>query len=354
MVDHSADFSGIKPVSSIFAFDELRLHDWMVKYIEGYEGPLKVLQFKGGQSNPTYKIKTKKRDYVLRRKPPGALLPSAHAVEREYRVMTALYQTGFPVPEMYGLCEDVSILGTAFYVMSFVEGRIFWDPAIPSVTVSERHALYDSANETLAKLHNIDYVSCGLGDFGKVGNYFHRQISRWSNQYIASQTDPINEMERLIEWLPASAPVQGQTSIVHGDYRFDNLVFDNSNAKVVAVLDWELSTLGDPLADFTYQLMQWKMPASMQNGIDGIDLSSLGIPSLEGYVEAYCLRTNRREFPDLNFYLAYNAFRLAAILQGVFARAIKGNASNSKGLEMGGLVHPMARLAWKFALLAGA
>ena len=348
-------FSGTKPVADALAFDERALDSWMKRNADGYAGPLVVHQFKGGQSNPTYKIETPTRNYVLRRKPPGKLLPSAHAVDREFRVMSALAAQGFPAPEMIGLCEDRDVIGTEFYVMSFVEGRIFWDPLLPEVeTKDERAAIYDASNATLAQLHSVDVDKAGLSDYGKPGNYFERQIGRWSKQYKAAETREIEAMDNLIDWLPKAAPEQERTSVVHGDYRLDNMIFHPTEPRVIAVLDWELSTLGDPLADFTYQLMGWVMPPEVRNGFMGVDLAEHGIPSIEDYVAAYCERTGRDGIPDLNFYFAYNIFRLAGIIQGVYARALQGNASNSRAMEMGAAVQPLAEHAWGFARKAGA
>ena len=342
-------FSGTKPVADALKFDQAALEAWMEANVDGFSGPVTIEQFKGGQSNPTYKLVTPGRRYVLRRKPPGKLLPSAHAVDREFTVMNALGGQGFPVPKMHGLCEDDGVIGTAFYVMDFVEGRIFWDPYLPELEPSERAAIYDASNATLAQLHAIDYQAAGLGEYGKPGNYFDRQIGRWTKQYKAAETDPIPAMDRLIDWLPANAPDQQRTSVVHGDYRLDNMIFDPVEPKVIAVLDWELSTLGDPLADFTYQLMQWRTPKDIRSGFLGVDLEALGIPSEDEYVEAYCKRTGRDGIPKLDFYFVYNIFRLAGIAQGVYARSVQGNASNERAKELGALVAPMADYAWSIA-----
>lgn len=342
-------FSGTKPVAEALKFDVAALQAWMADHVDGFAGPLSVEQFKGGQSNPTYKLDTPGARYVLRRKPPGKLLPSAHAVDREYRVMKALGGAGFPAPVMHGLCEDEAVIGTAFYVMEFVEGRIFWDPYLPDLSPEDRAAIYDASNATLAQLHSIDVEAAGLSDYGKPGNYFERQIGRWTKQYKAAETDPIAAMDKLIEWLPAHAPAQERTSVVHGDYRLDNMIFHPTEPRVIAVLDWELSTLGDPLADFTYQLMQWRTPKEIRNGFLGIDLNAMGIPTEDEYVAAYCARTGREGIPKLDFYFAYNIFRLAGIAQGVYARSLQGNASNDKAKELGALVAPMAEYAWSIA-----
>ncbi|WP_417494203.1 phosphotransferase [Maricaulis sp.] len=351
-VDES--FSGTKDVADALAFDEAALAGWMSEHVDGYAGPLSVSQFKGGQSNPTYKLATPSRSYVLRRKPPGKLLPSAHAVDREFRVMKALGEAGFPCPVMYGLCMDRDVIGTEFYVMEFVEGRIFWDPLLPGMEPAERAAIYDASNATLAQLHAIDVEAAGLSDYGKPGNYFQRQIGRWSKQYRAAETDTIEAMDQLIDWLPTAAPEQERTSVVHGDYRLDNMVFHPTEPRVIAVLDWELSTLGDPMADFTYQLMGWMVPPTIRNGFLGVDLAALGIPDVAAYTKAYCERTGRDGIPELDFYFAYNLFRLASICQGVYARALQGNASNAKALEIGQAVKPLAEGAWGFAKKAGA
>ncbi|GGE40267.1 aminoglycoside phosphotransferase [Marinicauda pacifica] len=349
MTDLNEQFSGTKTVTDALKFDESALDAWMTAHVGDYAGPLTVTQFKGGQSNPTYKLDTPSASYVLRRKPPGKLLPSAHAVDREFTVMSALGKTGFPVPKMHGLCEDESVIGTPFYVMDFVKGRIFWDPYLPGMEPDERAALYDASNATLAQLHNIDYEAIGLGDYGKPGNYFDRQIGRWTKQYKAAETRPIPAMDKLIEWLPEHAPEQERTSIVHGDYRLDNMMFHPTEPKVIAVLDWELSTLGDPLADFTYQLMQWRTPKDIRNGFLGVDLKSHGIPTEDEYVKAYCERTGRDGIPKLDFYISYNIFRLAGIAQGVYARSLQGNASNERAKDLGALVEPMAEYAWEIA-----
>ena len=277
--------SGTKEVAESHRFDEAALAAWMEANVEGYAGPLEVRQFKGGQSNPTYQLVTPTKKYVLRRKPPGKLLPSAHAVDREYKVISALYPTGFPVARSYGLCTDDSVIGTMFYVMDMVEGRILWDQQLPQYEPAERHAIFMAKLKTLADLHNTDHEAIGLGDYGKPGNYMGRQVDRWTKQYKASETTHLEEMERLIEFLPKSLPAQERTSVVHGDYRLDNMVLHPTEPRVIAVLDWELSTLGDPMADFSYLLLAWVIPASLRNGLAGADLKALGIPSVEAPVE---------------------------------------------------------------------
>lgn len=354
MTDIEKDFSGVKDVAEAHRFDEAALDAWMADNIDGYSAPLTVSQFKGGQSNPTYRLDTPGGSYVLRRKPPGKLLKSAHAVDREFKVMSALADTDVPVPVMRGLCTDDSVIGSWFYVMDFIEGRIFWGPYLPDLGLEDRAAIYDSMNVTLAALHGVDYEAIGLGDYGKPGDYFQRQIGRWSKQYEASATEDIPEMGKLIDWLPTAAPQQERTSIVHGDYRLDNMIFHPTEPRVIALVDWELSTLGDPLADITYQLMQWKMPPEMRNGFLGADLKSLGIPTGGEYLKAYCDRTGRERIDNLDFYFAYNTFRFAGIVQGVYARSLQGNASNEKAKEYGAMVRPLAEAGWAFAKSAGA
>ncbi len=353
-------FSGTKDVTERLRFDEKKLEAWLSDHVKGFEGPLTVHQFKGGQSNPTYQLVTPKRKYVLRRKPPGALLPSAHAVDREYRVIAALHAVGYPVPEPVILCTDESVTGTMFYVMSMVEGRVFWEPALPGMTKAERGAIYDAMNETLSRLHQIDFQAIGLGDFGKPGNYFSRQISRWGKQYLASETRKISAMDKLLVWLPANIPPGERNAIVHGDYRLDNMILHPTEARVLAVLDWEISTIGDPLGDFTYHLMQWRMPAGGTGGgtgsLAGMDLAALGIPTEAEYTARYCARTGRSAIPaeHMDFYMAYNFFRIAAILQGIAGRVRDGTASSAHALQMAESVEPLGNLAWSFAVRAGA
>jgi aminoglycoside phosphotransferase (APT) family kinase protein len=343
------DFSGTKPVEERHRIDEVRLETWMKESVEGYQGPLTVLQFKGGQSNPTYRLNTPGRSYVMRRKPFGKLLPSAHAVDREFKVIAALGKQGFPVAKAYALCMDDSVIGSAFYVMSLEDGRIFWDPALPQLAKEERRPIFTDKIETLAKLHMYDPEKIGLGDFGKPGNYFARQVDRWTKQYKASETQSIPEMDRLMEWLPTSVPQQERVSVVHGDFRIDNMVFHATEPKVQAVLDWELSTLGDPMADFTYLLMQWTMP-----GLAGLDLKELNIPTMDEAAEIYCRATGRASVPDLNWYYAYNLFRLAGILQGIAGRIRDGTASSAKAMESVKRTVPLAKASWEYAQKAGA
>jgi aminoglycoside phosphotransferase (APT) family kinase protein len=351
-------FSGTKDVAPQHALDVAKLERYLAEHIPGFDGPLTVRQFKGGQSNPTYQLITPKAKYVLRRKPPGKLLPSAHAVDREFRVISALHPTGFPVPKPYVLCTDESVAGTMFYVMECVEGRVIWEPLLPGMEAKTRFAIYDAMNETLAKLHQADYVKLGLEDFGKPGNYFARQISRWGKQYVASETESIPAMNKLMEWLPQRIPEQERNAIVHGDYRLDNMILARNEPRVLAVLDWELSTLGDPLADFTYHLMAWDMPraggGAGTGSIVGLDLKALGIPERDVYVDAYRQRTGLDPRPYLGNYMAYNFFRLAAIVQGILGRVRDGTAANQNAAAMAVLVRPLAEKAWEFARGAGA
>lgn len=347
MSDKQEQFSGTQAVRDQHRFDETCLAEWMQANVEGYKGPLTVEQFKGGQSNPTYKLVTPAKNYVMRRKPPGQLLKSAHAVDREYRVISALYAQGFPVARAYGLCTDEDVIGTWFYVMDCVDGRVVWDTSFPGESPASRAAHFDAMNKTIADLHNFDPEAIGLGDFGKPGNYFARQITRWAGQYKDDeQAGHFEEMDRLCEWLPANIPPGDETSVVHGDYRADNMIFHPTEPKVLAVLDWELSTLGHPLADFTYHLMMYRMPPEETAGLVGKDLVTLGIPSEAEYVEAYCRRTGRSGIPNLDFYVAFNMFRLAAIIHGIKGRYIRGTASNAHAAAMSERLVPLAKLAW--------
>ncbi len=343
------EFSGTKPVEERHRIDEISLDRWLSQNVDGYKGPLTVLQFKGGQSNPTYRLDTPDRSYVMRRKPFGKLLPSAHAVDREFRVISALSkQPGFPVARAYALCTDDNVIGAAFYIMSMEEGRVFWDPSLPTQTPDDRRKIFTSKIETLAHLHNFDPEKIGLADFGRPGNYFARQVDRWTKQYRASETQHIPEFEKLAEWLPKTLPPQERVSIVHGDYRLDNMIFHPTEPKVKAVLDWELSTLGDPMADFTYLLMQWTMP-----GLAGVDIKALGIPSMEEAAQIYC-NIAGTPVPDLNWYFAYNLFRLAGITQGIAGRIRDGTAANAKAMESAKRTVPLSKDAWAYAQKAGA
>ena len=344
--------TGTREVREAHRFDEQQLLDYLGAHIEGFRGPLSVSQFKGGQSNPTYKLIAASGQYVLRRKPPGKLLKSAHAVDREFRAISALYAAGFPVPRPLLLCEDDAVIGTTFFVMEFVEGRIFWDLDLPGLEADERAAIYDNVNETIARLHNIDYAAIGLEDYGKPGNYFSRQISRWSGQYRASETGVVKAMDALIEWLPENIPEDESASIVHGDYRLDNMIVHPTEPRVIAVLDWELSTIGHPLADFTYHLMTWQMPkiGIGSIGLAGKNLKELGIPDEDAYLRQYCRRTGRDDgIPDRNFYSAFNFFRLAAILQGIAGRVRDGTAASAHAAEAVRAVEPLADMGWRYA-----
>jgi aminoglycoside phosphotransferase (APT) family kinase protein len=349
--ERQSAFSGTKDVAERLRFDVTRLEDYLRAKVPGFAGPVGVSQFKGGQSNPTYLVETPSRRFVLRRKPPGKLLPSAHAVDREYRVISALYPQGFPVAEPVLYCADESIAGTPFFLMGYVAGRVFWEPDMPASDPSERASVYDGMNATLAQLHNFDPAQIGLGDYGRGENYVARQIERWSKQYRASETGHVEEMERLIAWLPAHVPPAQAPCLVHGDYRLDNMIIAADAPRVLAVLDWELSTLGDPLADFVYHLMQWHMPhAEAGTGsLAGLDLAALGIPSLEDYVEAYVARTGLDPRPHLPAYFAYNFFRLAAIMQGIAGRVRDGTATSAYAAAKAELVRPLAAKGWAFA-----
>ncbi len=320
----------------------------MQAQVAGFAGPIEVHQFAGGQSNPTFLVQSATHRFVLRRKPPGRLLPSAHAVDREYRVIMALADTDVPVAKVYALCEDTSVIGTEFYVMDYVEGRLFWDAALPEVAAAERRAIYEEMTRVMAALHAVDYSAAGLGDYGKPGRYIERQVSRWTQQYRAAQTESIAAMDRLIEWLPQHIPADEETSIVHGDFRLDNVIFHPSEPKILAVLDWELSTLGHPLVDLAYLCMRYHLSADQFRGLAGLDVVALGIPSEAQCVADYCrLRGRAPVAPGAwTYYLAFNMFRLTGILQGVLARAIQGNASSATALEAGRRARPLAEQAW--------
>lgn len=324
-----------------------RLAAYLRQQLPGFGGPLAAEQFAGGQSNPTYLLTAGDRRYVLRRKPPGVLLPSAHAVEREYRVIEALAHSGVPVPRVLLLCTDEAVIGSTFYLMAFVEGRSFWDPSLPGMTPEQRAAIYDEMNRVIATMHGVDYTAAGLTGFGRPGQYLKRQIERWTRQYRASETGRIDAMERLIEWLPAHVPAADETSLVHGDYRIDNLIFHPSEPRVLAVLDWELATLGHPLADFAYHCMTWRVSPEEFRGLKGHALDALGIPAEDAYVRAYCERTGRTALPDWDYYLAFNMFRMAAILQGILARAQQGSAASAQAAETGRRARPMAEAGWR-------
>ena len=323
-------FGGTKPVEERHRFDEARLAEWMKANVSGFTGPLTVSQFKGGQSNPSFRLDTPGHSYVMRRKPLGKLLPSAHAVDREFKVISALHPQGFPVAKPWALCVDNDVLGSFFYIMDNVEGHIFWNGTLPQSSPEERHAIYEAEISTLARLHNYSPDAIGLSDFGKPGNYFSRQIDRWTKQYKASETRRIDVVERLIEWLPRTVPTQERVSVVHGDYRIDNMIFMANEPRVAAVLDWELSTLGDPLADFTYFLSHWVMPPEGRSGLSGLDLR------------------------DLNWSLAYTMSRLASITRGLAGRVRDGTAASARAMEAGSRTEPLGNMAWHFAQKAGA
>lgn len=347
------EFIGTRAVSARHQFDVAALDAYLRQRVAGYPaGTLTVEQFKGGQSNPTFKLSIGGQHYVLRTKPAPAakLLPSAHAIEREYRVMDALQQAGFPAARQYLLCTDESVIGRAFYLMEFVAGRVLWDQALPGMTPAGRAAIYDEMNRVMARLHSIDYAAIGLADYGKPGNYFARQIERWSKQYLASQTEPIDAMDQLIAWLPHHIPPGEDTAIVHGDFRLDNLLFHPTEPRILAVLDWELSTLGHPFADFSYHCMSWHIAPGQFRGIAGLDLGALGIPSQQQYIARYAERTGKTiRLEDFNFYLAFNMFRLASIMQGIMKRYVEGTAASAQALESGKMARPMAELAWDYA-----
>jgi len=348
-------FSGTRPVAPEHAFDVDALARYMRAHVDGFAGDLTVEQFKGGQSNPTFRLSAGGRRYVLRRKPPGVLLPSAHAVDREFRVISALAQTEVPVARAYALCEDPSVIGTAFYVMDCVEGRILWDPTLPGMSAGERAAHYDELNRVIAALHRVDPLAIGLGDYGKPGNYIERQVARWTKQYRAAETETIAAADAVIDWLPRHIPAGDETRIVHGDYRIDNVIFHATEARILAVLDWELSTLGHPLVDFAYHCMVWHMKnGNGSRGLAGFALADSGIPAEAAYLQRYLQRTGRGDASavsaaDWNYYLVFNMFRLVGILQGIMARALQGNASSERALEAGRRARPLAEQAWVLA-----
>ncbi|RVU38092.1 phosphotransferase family protein [Hwanghaeella grinnelliae] len=344
------------PVSEAHRLDEGRLTDYLVGAgLDDFRQPMTVQQYQGGQSNPTYLLEAAGTRYVLRKKPPGKLLPSAHLVEREYRVMKALAQTDVPVPAMHLLCEDDEVIGTTFFVMEFLEGRVLPDPSIPEASVAERQAIYESLCDTLAKLHNVDYEAIGLGDFGKPANYVQRQLDRWTKQFHAAKTDEMPAMDALIDWLPANMPDEDETAIAHGDFRLENTILHPTEPRVIAVLDWELATLGHPLGDLAYNCMTFHLPhgAPSLKGIAGLDLKGLGIPTEEEYVARYCRMTGRGNIPDFSFYVVFAMFRLASICQGVYARALQGNASSDNALVVGKKAAVLADIAWEIAQKRG-
>lgn len=337
------------PVDERPVFELGPLEDYLRQHIDGFEGNLCIEQLEGGQSNPTYKLNAGTSQYVLRRKPPGKLLPSAHAVDREYRVITALARAGIPVARSRVLCLDESVIGTPFYIMDFIPGRVFWDQSLPGMDKLERTAIYDEMNRIIAALHKVDYEAIGLGDYGRPGNYFARQISRWTRQYQASEMEKIQAMDNLIAWLPEHIPIDHETSIVHGDYRMDNLLFHPTEPRVLAVLDWELSTIGHPLGDFSYHCMSWHITPEQFRGIGGLDLAELGIPSENEYIRAYCARTERTQIEHWDFYLAFNLFRMAAILQGIKSRVKDGTAASADAIYTSRGARSLAEVGWKKA-----
>lgn len=357
-IDRQQAFSGVKPLSPALAMNLAGLERWLGDHLPGFAGPLTAVQFKGGQSNPTLRLDTPGRAFVLRRKPPGRLLPKAHAVDREFRVMAALSAKHYPVPEPLIYCGDRTVIGVEFYIMSLVEGRVIWDPSMPGATAPERRAVYRAMIEALADLHAIDPQAAGLADFGRPEGYAARQVARWSAAYRASETARLPAMDRLMAWLPDHAPVSARAAVVHGDFRLDNLILAPDAARVAAVLDWELATLGDPLADLAHHLMTWIMPSAPSGAgtgsLAGLDLARLGLPSLEDQAQAYASRAGLAEIPRLDAYLAYSLFRMAAILQGVAGRAREGTAANEHAALMGSQVGPLADLAWVYARRAGA
>ena len=351
--DDCAQVQDVEPVREAFRFDEQRLAQWLRANVDDRADTLRVSQFRGGQSNPTYRVDTDLASYVIRRKPPGDLLKGAHAIDREYRVLAALQEADFPVPRVHALCLDRGVIGTEFYVMDRIEGRVFWNPRLPELAASERAAYFDAMNQTIARLHSIDPAAIGLGDYGRTGAYLERQIARWSGQYRDDELagrDP--NMDRLVEWLPQHVPAGDETAISHGDFRCDNMIFHPTEPRVLAVLDWELSTLGHPLADFSYHTMMYRLPPSIMNGLLGEDLHSLGLPSEADYIAAYAKRTGRDGFPHYAFYIAFNMFRLAAILHGIKGRLLRGTASSAHAVEMAKNVEPLAQLAWQQAEIA--
>ena len=336
-----AKFSGTKDVDERLKIDSANLQPWIDEYVPNAGNIKAIEQFKGGQSNPTYKIITESKNLVLRRKPPGKLLPSAHAVDREYKVITALYETGVPVPKTYGLCEDDDVAGTAFFIMDFLDGDLFWDPMIPTMTNKDRTQIYKNKNKTLAKLHSVDYKKIGLEGYGKPGNYVARQVSRWSKQYRASETDNIEAMNNLIDWLPKNIPDDDETTIVHGDYRLDNMILKNN--EVIGILDWELSTLGHPIADFSYHCLSWRTQEAFW---DQAKLKELGIPSEREYMEMYCENSGKDLSNNWEFYMAFNMFKIAGILQGILGRVRDGTAASRHAEERGNMVFPLSEAAW--------
>jgi aminoglycoside phosphotransferase (APT) family kinase protein len=346
-MDRTQANTGTRDVAERLRFDEAALARWLQGHVGDFRGPLTVSQFKGGQSNPTYRLDTPTRSYVLRRKPPGKLLPGAHAVEREYRVISALGSAGFPVPRIHGLCDDENVIGTPFYVMDLVEGRIIWEAQFPNLSREERAAHFDAMNATIARLHSFDPAELGLADFGKAAGFIERQVARWSEQYLAdTDAGRLPAMDKLVDWLEKNLPPDsGEARIAHGDFRCDNMIFAPAEPAVIAVLDWELSTLGDPAADFTYHLLMYRMPAELFSGLAGMDLGALGIPSEDEYIAAYCRRTGRTGLPNVDYLVVFCLFRLAAIIHGIKGRLVRGNASSAHAAQMVERLEPLAELA---------
>lgn len=355
MTFDAASQVGTAAVRPQHAFDEGALLAWMQANVAGFAGPLTVEQFKGGQSNPTFRLRTPGGDYVMRRKPAGPLLRGAHAIDREARVLAALDKAGIPVPKVHGLCEDDSVIGTAFFIMDMVEGPIFWDATLPEIAPEQRPGYFDAMNDAIARLHSVDYQAVGLADFGRQSGFYARQIATWSKQYLAdgeAGRDP--HMDRLLAWLPENIPTDDETTIIHGDFRIDNMIFAQDASQVAAILDWELSTLGNPVADFAYHAMMYRMPPLVVPGLVGSDLVSLNIPDEAQYVAAYCRRTGRDGLPGLDYAMAFNFFRFAAILHGIKGRVLRGNAANEQAQERANAFPAIAEMAWEQARQAGA
>ena len=340
-------FVGTRAVDERHQFDLAKLEQYLSNHVEGFKGPLSAEQFSGGQSNPTFLLTAASGKYVLRRKPPGKLLPSAHAVDREYRVMSALYPTDVPVARTFCLCEDQDVIGTSFYVMDFVEGRVLWDGLLPELSADERVKIYDELNRVISALHSVNYQAVDLETYGRPGNYIERQVSRWVKQYRASETERIESMENLIDWLPNNIPSDEEVTVIHGDYRLDNVILHPSEPRILAVLDWELSTLGHPVSDFAYHCMYWRLTPGEFRGIQGVDHSGSGIPDEASYVQRYCERTGRDVTQNWDFYIAFNMFRLSAILQGIMGRVKDGTASSEHAFEQGKRARPMADAGWR-------
>lgn len=346
--------SGTTAVRPGYGFDDAALKSWLTSHVPGFTGPLTVRQFRGGQSNPTYLLTTPAKQYVLRRKPPGTLLKGAHAIEREAEVLIALARADYPLAQVHGICTDPQVIGTPFYIMDMVEGRIFWDAALRDMPKGSRAAIYDAMNDALARLHRVDYLAVGLGNYGRPGNYFERQIARWSRQYEEdADAGRHPDMDRVIDWLRSNIPVDDdETSLIHGDFRIDNLIFHPTEQQVVAVLDWELSTLGHPGADFAYNAMMYRMPPHIVAGIGGLDPVALGLPNEADYVSAYCARTGRTAMPGYGFYMAFNFFRLAAIFHGIKGRVLRGTAASAQASQRAAMLPELCALAWHQVELA--